>query len=228
MQPEAIAEKPINVMLVDDHQTMLWGLERLIESVSPRMQVRATARSGEEAIAKLTQAAPDVILLDLDLGGKSGLDILPTLLMQSHARALVLTGTREQATLDQAVMRGARGVLGKDAAAEHVVKAIEKVHRGELWLDREMAARVFDGLLHPAAARPADPEQEKQASLTAKERKVIAAVVKASGASNKVLAQQLFLSEHTLRNHLTSIYHKLGVGNRLELYVYATRHQLGD
>jgi two-component system nitrate/nitrite response regulator NarL len=135
--------KPIRVMIIDDHRTVLWGLERLIESESPRMEVIATAGSSSEALAQIRKTVPDVILLDLDLSGKSGLDLLPALLANLMSQVLILTGTRDTGMLDSAVLQGARGVLRKDAPADQVLKAIEKVHRGELWLDRETLGRVF-------------------------------------------------------------------------------------
>ena len=221
------AQQPIRVMLIDDHPTLLWGLEKLINAETPRMSVMATARNTEEALACLAQETPDVVLLDLDLDGHSGLVLMPALLKQTRTRVLILTGERQQNVLDQAVQKGARGILRKDASAEHVLKAIEKTHEGELWLDRGTLGRVFTEFRDPASARKPDPETLRQASLTARERRIIALVVQSQGASNKALAQSLFISEHTLRNHLSSVYQKLDVANRLELYVYATRHQLG-
>lgn len=220
----------IKVMIIDDHPTMLWGLDKLINGEKPKMEVVATARSPEEALEKLARKGletPDIVLLDLDLDGKSGLDLLPRLLQSPATRVLILTGERKQAVLDQAVQKGARGILRKDASAEHVLKAIEKTHEGELWLDRTTLGRVFTEFMDPAAAAKQDPEAEKLASLTTRERKIIQMIVDGQGASNKELAQRLFISEHTLRNHLTSVYHKLDIGNRLELYVYAVKHQLG-
>lgn len=219
-------EKTIGVMVVDDHQTMLWGLSRLIDGERPRMQVVGTARNCEEALEQVEQVVPDVILLDLDLDGKSALDILPGLLSNSASRALILTGERQQKTLDMAVLRGARGVLRKDASAEQVLQAIERIHRGELCMDGDMMSRVFTEFMESKKTNRIDPEAEKQATLTCKERKIIHTVVEGNGASNKVLAGRLFVTEHTLRNHLSSIYQKLGVSNRLELYVYAVKHQL--
>ncbi len=226
----ATSTAAIKVMIIDDHPTMLWGLDKLINGEKPRMEVVATARSPEEALTQLEQQGqpvPDVVLLDLDLDGKSGLDLLPRLLMNPLTRVLILTGERKQAVLDQAVQKGARGILRKDASAEHVLKAIEKTYEGELWLDRSTLGRVFTEFMDPAAATKLDPEAEKQASLTGRERKIIQMIVDGQGASNKELAQRLFISEHTLRNHLTSVYHKLDIGNRLELYVYAVKHGLG-
>ncbi|MDC8759241.1 response regulator transcription factor [Janthinobacterium sp. hw3] len=214
----------IRVMLIDDHKTMLWGLERLIDGEGARMEVVATAGDCAEALAQIAAAAPDVIVLDLDLGGTCSLDILPALLAAGAARVLVLSGSRDQATLAQAVRGGARGIVSKDAPAELLLQAIVKVHGGELWLDPDMLGRVL-GQLMTAPARA--PSEDKLAALTAKEKKIIGAIVEGSGAPTAVLAQRLFISEHTLRNHLTSIYQKLGVSNRLELYVYATRHPPG-
>jgi DNA-binding NarL/FixJ family response regulator len=224
--PQA-AQQPIRVMLIDDHPTLLWGLEKLINAETPRMSVMATARNAEEALACLAHETPDVVLLDLDLDGQSGLTLLPALLHERRTRVLILTGERQQNILDQAVHKGARGILRKDASAEHVLKAIVKTHEGELWLDRGTLGRVFTEFRDPVSARKPDPETLRQASLTARERRIIALVVQSQGASNKSLAQSLFISEHTLRNHLSSVYQKLDVANRLELYVYATRHQLG-
>ena len=219
---------PIRVLIIDDHPTLLWGLEKLISGEAPRMQVVGTARNGAEALTALARETPDIVLLDLDLDGQSGLELLPALLSQSITRVLILTGERSQTVLDQAVQKGARGILRKDAPAEQVLKAIEKTHAGELWLDRGTLGRVFSGLLEPAKAQKLDPDLTRQAGLTARERVIIRMVVDGQGASNRELALRLCISEHTLRNHLTSIYHKLELGNRLELYVYAVRHQLGD
>lgn len=217
----------INVMLVEDHQTMLWGLQKLIDGERPRMQVVAVARNRADAVAAAAAQAPHVILLDLDLGDSvSSAEIIPKLLANGVSRVLVLSGERRIALLDQAVQFGARGILHKDASAELVLKAIEKIHHGELWLDRESIGRVFGDLIEPRPLRKRDLERDKQASLTGRERDIIAAIVEHCGSANKTLAKQLFISEHTLRNHLTSVYHKLGVTTRLELYVYAMKHQL--
>ena len=220
------SKKTIRIMLVDDHQTMLWGLTKLIENEKPRMEVVGTARTCEEALSQIGTLSPDVILLDLDLGGTSALEILPALLLNPASRVLIFTGERDQAILDQAVLQGGRGILRKDASAELVLKAIEKIAEGEIWLDRETLGRAFSGFMKPQKIPKYDPETEKQASLTARELKIIYTVVESNGALNKSLAQRLFISEHTFRNHLTSIYQKLGASNRLELYIYAIKYKL--
>ena len=121
-----LQRKTIRVMLVDDHQTMLWGLIKLIETEKPRMEVVGTAQTGPEALEKIAQLSPDVLLLDLDLGGSSALDLLPALQSNPQLRVLIFTGERDQEKLDLAVFRGARGIVRKDASAELLLKAIEK------------------------------------------------------------------------------------------------------
>lgn len=216
----------IRVLLVEDHQTMLWGLQKLIDAERPRMAVAGTARTCPDALAGAAQLAPDVILLDLDLGGVCMIDFLPELLANGLSRALVLTAAHHTDTLDLAVRRGARGILHKEVSAEKVVKAIEKIHCGELWFDAETMGRVFGQLMGSRGAPRPDPALEKHASLTARERDIVSAAVEHSGSANHVVAERLFISEHTLRNHLTSIYRKLNVTSRLEMYVYAIRHGL--
>lgn len=224
-----IEHKSIKVMLVDDHQTMLWGLQRLLEDPDLGMQVVGTATTVEQARAVLEAQsgdAPDVVLLDLDLNGICSLDLMPLFMASEGTRVLIFTGSRDEALLDRAIRAGARGLLRKDATADQVVKAIAKVNEGELWIEHAVMARVFKQLTRPAPAK-VNPEAQRLASLTAREHKIIASIVQGNGALNRSLAQSLFISEHTLRNHLVSIYKKLGVANRLELYVYAVRHSLG-
>jgi DNA-binding NarL/FixJ family response regulator len=222
-----VQSRLIRVMLIDDHKTMLWGLRRLIDGEQTGMEVVATATSCDEARAALAGCTPDVVLLDLDLGGTCSIELLPELLASGSTRVLVFTGSRDQALVDHAIRDGARGLLQKDAPAEVVLEAIEKVHEGDMWIEHAMMSRLLSDLTRPAHRKP-DADMLKQASLTAREHKIIHAIVTGNGALNRSLAQSLFISEHTLRNHLVSIYKKLGVANRLELYVYAVKHHLGE
>lgn len=213
--------KPINVFLVDDHKTVLWGLERLIESTSPKMCVVGMAENCEELFEKLPAANPDVILLDLDLSGINSLGCLEKLTARASARVLILTGSNDPAVHQHAVVHGARGVVHKQVAADVLLLAIEKVHQGEVWLDRNTLGRVLDVL---ANGDKKSPETRKQDLLTNKERQIVLTVAEEKSARNKVIAEKLYMSEHTLRNHLTAIYDKLQVSGRMELYLYAVGH----
>lgn len=214
----------IRVLLVEDHQTMLWGLQKLVDAERPRMQVAGTASTCPEALERAAQIAPDVILLDLDLAGVSMIDFVPELLANGLSRVLVLTAAHHTDTLDLAVRRGARGILHKEVSAGQVIKAIEKVHRGELWFDAATMDRLFGQLLRARTAPKLEAAPHE--TLTARERAIVSAAVQHSGSANHEVAERLFISEHTLRNHLTSIYRKLNVANRLEMYVYAIKHGL--
>ncbi len=215
----------IRILLVDDHKTMLWGLERLIQAEAPAFTLVGSASDPAGATALCAELVPDIVLLDLDLKGSSSLEILPQLLANGKTRAVILSANRDQATLASAVKLGARGAVSKEAPTEDVVAAIRKVHGGELWLDQSLMQALLGQLVAPAPA--ANPEAARIATLTARERDIVKLIVEGQGAMNKELADRIFISERTLRNHLTTIYQKLGVANRLELYVYATRHGLG-
>ena len=214
----------IRVMLVDDHRSVLWGLEKLINSESPRMEVVAKATSAADAMRSARETEPDVVVLDLDLAGESGCDLIAPLINGSGRRVLILTGVRDSKLRDDSILCGACGVVHKEEPAETLLKAIEKVYQGELWLDRATTGRVFVELSRPKA----QPSSETRAfaSLTAREREIVGELVADPGADNKRLAGKLHIGEHTLRNHLSRIYDKLGVPNRLELYVFAQRHRL--
>ena len=218
------AARPIRVVLVDDHPMLLWGLSKLIDGERPRLEVAGTAQTIEEAQRLVQQEKPDVVLLDLDLGGQSGLDAMPAILRQEGTRIIILTGTRDRRLREQSMLLGASGILSKEAAADTLITAITRVHAGELWLDPDTAAQILGRLRQGTR----DPEAERIASLTHKEREVIRALLNGEGLPNKVLADRLCLAEHTLRNHLTSIYSKLGVRTRLALYMYAIEHRLGE
>ena len=167
LRPMPPASHVISVMLVDDHKTMLWGLERLIGGEHSGMRVVATASDGTEALEQAKALQPDVIVLDLDLGGISSLSILPALAQSGGTRVLVLTASHDQAVLDQTVLKGARGIVSKDAPAEMVLKAIEKVYQGELWLEHAMLGRMLTQLTQPGGG---SAQAIAVASLTLKER----------------------------------------------------------
>lgn len=217
---------PIKIMLIDDHRSVLWGLEKLIESESPRMTVVGTATTSAEALTLLETISPDVIMIDLDLNGESGIDIIPNLLSKSTAVVLVLTGTRDLSLHDAAIIAGARGVVEKGDTADTILRAITMVHQGEIWIDRSATSRIFNQLTLKKAVKIEDPERLKIATLTRKERMTVAEIASDATASTKVIATRLFISDNTLRNHLTSIYAKLDLSNRLELFVYAKLHDI--
>jgi DNA-binding NarL/FixJ family response regulator len=218
--------KTIRVILIDDHRSVLWGLEKLIDSQKPKMQVVGKFTSYAEASTQLEKLSPDIILLDLDLGGERGIDVLPLLIASCPAKVLILTGSRDIALHDQAIMSGAKGVLEKENSAETILSAIERVHEGQLWMDQARMGRIIMELSRKKSAEDNNPERKKIESLTARERNIVAVVTSYAGATGSDIAKKLFISESTLRNHLSSIYSKLNLTNRLELWDYAHKHGL--
>jgi two-component system nitrate/nitrite response regulator NarL len=214
------ALQPIRIVLVDDHRIVLLGLQKLIEGAAPRMQVEATAVCGADALVAVKQHRPDIVLLDHDLGDEDGFELLAPM-RELGSKVIVLTAVPGALIGENAMRAGASGLVHKSQPAEVVLQAIERVYDGELWLDRGTTAKVFESLL---AA-----EQESRIGhhvLTAAERKIIAAVAEYKTLPNKQIAAALCISTHTLRNHLASIYRKLGVHRRFELVLYAMEHGL--
>ena len=226
MLPSPDSTTPIRVLLVDDHKTMLWGLERLIEGENPRMQVIGKATSKMEVFAFLKLSKPDVVLLDLDLNGENSLDFLEELLQESQARVLVFTASHDPVVHQRAIINGASGIVLKSENADVILRAIKYVHAGELWFDRAATSRLLRSLNTPVPMFSKATQLSKIATLTPKERQVISAMAIIPGARNKAVADRLCMSEHTLRNHLTGIYAKLDLENRLELCMFAIEHKL--
>ncbi len=221
-------QETIRVMIVEDHEVVLWGLKKLIDGEAPSMRVVGSAGNRWGALEAARQTRPDVVLLDLTLGDESGLDFLSQLRGATGCgRVLVLTAIRDVETHRVALRRGASGVVCKDAPADVVLKAVRKVHEGEVWYDREATFDVLKDLLRSGGGQP---HQEGAvpliASLTPKEREIVSVMASQNNFTNRQLASRLCISENTLRNHLSSIYDKLGVGNRLELLKFALNYGL--
>jgi len=213
----------IRVLLVDDHELFVTGLSSLIQR-EPELTVVGQATNRTEALAAAA-LHPDIILLDLDLGSENSLDFLPELLaIGDGARVIVVTGVPDPELHLRAVRLGAMGVVLKVESAQFLIKAIRKVYCGEVWLNNSIVSSVMMELLHPKAPKKKEPEAEKIASLTEREREVISLV--AEGRRNKQIGERLFISEKTVRHYLTSIFDKLGVTDRLALMIYSYKHGL--
>jgi two-component system, NarL family, nitrate/nitrite response regulator NarL len=221
---EAKSQNGIRVLIIDDHVVVRAGLRMLIES-RRGMQVVAEAGEREEALEAAARTSPDIILLDLDLKGESSLEFLPQLREAApQARVLILTGITDPQVHNRSIMLGAMGVILKDKAAETLLKAIDRVNAGEVWFDRALMGSLMSEMSRARETRKSDPELERIASLTDREREVVTLV--SFGLKNKQIAERLFISDTTVRHHLTSIFSKLGVSDRLELVIYSYRHKL--
>lgn len=218
-----LAPDAIRVLLIDSHQISTWGIQTLINQ-DERFKVCGCAKNTKEALTQAAKHAPDVIILEPDLCNEDGLNLISKLIEQSHAKIIVLTALRDLGIHDLAVVRGARGVLTKMEAPETLLKAIEKIYEGELWVNRNATSRILMQIAAANAPKEVSIQEKRLASLTVKEQKVVHAIHGSSEKTLKQVADKLHISEHTLRNHLASIYEKLEVRNRLELYVFCNKY----
>lgn len=217
---------PTRILLVDDHSIVRAGLRMLIESQAT-MKIIGEAGNAADALALVAREQPDVVLLDLALGGDNGLDLLPGILAAAtKTRVLVLTGVTDTAIHRQALQLGAMGLVLKEKAADVLLKAIEKVHGGEVWFDRQLMGSVLTTMTRPHRRTERDGDARNIATLTARECEVVSLI--GEGLKNKQIAARLSISEVTVRHYLTSVFAKLGVTDRLELIIYAYRHALAS
>jgi DNA-binding NarL/FixJ family response regulator len=214
----------IRILIIEDHAIVRAGLRMLIEN-QEGMEVIGEWSRASDAL-KSTAKAPDVILLDLDLGDENGLDLLPHLLqVNPSAKVLILTAAPESETHLRAAAGGARGIVMKEQAPETLVKAIRSVHAGEAWLGRSLMTAVLNRLSQNEAGKPdKNPESAKIDQLTPREREIVALISR--GLNGARMSEELRISEATVRNHLTSILSKLELSNKFELAVYAFNHNL--
>ena len=218
-----MSNNPIRVMVVENHQLILWALTKLINEHRPDMEVTAVAGTQADALRQLATAAPDVVVLKYELAVTAPQSALPEVL--THGRHTLLFAEEvETETLAHSLRCGAHGLLSRRSSADEVIKAIGKTHEGELWFGREATNLALNAMRGGGEPVRAQPSRDNLELLTPRERRVLQAVIANKVRTNKDLAKRLFISESTLRNHLSSIYQKLGVSNRLDLYVYAQSH----
>ncbi len=215
----------IRIVLVDPHALVRAGLCALIER-EPEMRVVGEAGTVQDALEVVSREAPDIILLDPNVDNANLDGILHLRAAAPQARLLLVTGLEDAKLYHRAVQLGAMGVVRKNQTGDTLIKAIRKVREGEAWLDRSMMAQVIEGLSGEWNAPQRQPEEALIELLSPRERQLVELVGK--GFKNKQIAEQMSISEVTVRHHLTSIFAKLGVEDRLELFIFALKHGLGS
>ena len=211
--------RSISILIADDHAVVRYGLRALIES-EPSMEVVGEAADGISTVTLAEALQPGVLLLDLLMPGKHGVQVIEELAETApDVRVLVLTSFVEDEQLFPALRAGAFGYLLKESGPEELLQAIRDVAEGKSPLDPAVARRVLQGLSQPPAA---DAEKE----LTDREAEVLSLV--AQGQSNKAIASELNLSERTVRSYVSSILSKLHVSSRTQAALYALRTGLAS
>lgn len=212
----------IRVMVADDHAIFREGLRKLLEGAGD-ISVVGEAGNGEETLQLLGKLKPDVLLLDLRMPAKDGLGVLEEMNGNStETRVILVTEGENEHDIVRAVRLGARGVVWKQSASSLLLKSIRKVHSGEIWLDNRMTSEVID-----AFKKSSDSGARREKPLLSPREKEIVQLV-AQGFRNREIAEKLFISEQTVKNHLHNIFDKLGVSDRLELALYAIHHHLTE
>ena len=214
-----MAEGKIRVLIVDDHNVVRKGLSALLSSEKYQIEVVGEAADGEEAIQKAVQLKPDVILMDLVMPKKSGIEAIQEIKkIQPHARILVLTSYAEDKKVSEAILAGAYGFLLKDTSPDELVHTIHLVYANKLTLPQELAHVLLGGKM--AGNEPKSVHED----LTQRELDVLRCI--AQGMSNKQVAQHLSIETTTVRSHVSSLMRKLSMENRTQLALYAREHHL--
>ena len=220
----ALPESLIRIVILDSHTLVRAGLKLIINS-HPGMKVIGEAGESKEGAEIVTSLKPDIILLTLDTAGNLSLEIIRELSKASSRSRIILLTQQDETQINlRAVQEGVLGVVFTTHPPETLIRAIQKVHAGEAWLERSMIANLISGMTNHQQLIAQDPVTECIAQLSPRERKVIQLI--GQGYKNSLIAKQLCISETTVRHHLTSIYSKVGVSDRLELLVFVHRNNL--
>jgi DNA-binding NarL/FixJ family response regulator len=224
MTKTAVAHQMIGILIIDDHEVVRLGLRHMIEKHA-HMKIVGEAINQAEALDIASREKPEIIILDICLGIENGNDIIPELLRVSEdSRIIVLTAVQDEEELRRSSRLGAMGVITKDTPANMLIKAIERVNMGELWLNRRLTAALVAELRRPGEGSNGNGEKKMIEQLSNRERDIIELV--GEGLKNKQIAARLYISETTVRHHITSILGKLKVSDRLELLIFAYRNNL--
>jgi two-component system NarL family response regulator len=200
----------IRILIVDDHPVVRAGLTSML-GTQAELEVIGSASSGEEALAKLRQVEPDVLLLDLRMHGMSGVDTLMAMKRSAHdVRVIILTSFETDEDIYRAVQAGAHGYLLKDTSLKEMVEAIRTVHAGKRYIPRDIAARLAERMM--------------RTDLTPREIEILKLLSK--GPTNKEIGRALSISENTVKNHVNSIIEKLEVSDRTEAATTAIQRGL--
>ena len=213
-EPEALGQEQIKILIADDHPLIIAGIRRTIDHVED-MEVVGEARSGAELMQLIERRLPDLVLMDLKMPGVVGVEAIQQIGQRWPViKTVVLSACDDRATIDSALHAGARAYVLKSARTVDIASVLRQASSGAVFHAPTSARRE-----HGVAEAPARP------TLTERERSILTAV--ASGMTTAAISRDLWISEHTIKFHLTNIYRKLGVGNRAGAVRYALEHGIG-
>ncbi|MFW6113687.1 MAG: response regulator transcription factor [Actinomycetota bacterium] len=212
----------ITVMLVDDHEVVLEGLIRILEKQGG-IKIVSVARSAEEALEKLSRFPPDVVIVDIQLPGMNGIELIKRI-KEDHPdiEAITLTVFEDEQFAKQAIKAGAIGYVIKDAAKEELVKAVRAAAKGESLISTSVARKLIDDMTEPVERKKRKDERFEGLS----QREVDVIKLMARGYNNHQIADLLFISEHTVKVHIRNIFRKIGVVDRTNAVLWAIERGL--
>ncbi len=213
----------IRIALIDDHPIFIAGLKRLLES-SDSYEVSSIANSFKEALEKINFDNIDIALVDVNMPGANGIELLKAIKQRSSScRVVMLTIEEDEETIYRAMKEGAQGYILKQDSPERLLKSIQACVDGEILLSNQIYSKVVDRI------RKVGPPESAQSiilsTLTDREIEITRLIVQ--GKSNPEIAQTLFISESTVKNHISNILHKLEMKDRVELAILAVREGIG-
>jgi two-component system nitrate/nitrite response regulator NarL len=221
--PMRVAARRIRLLIADD-ETLFREALRLLLETEPDFHVIGYASDGVEAVALARRLKPDVLLLDLAMPRLPGLEALRSITAGSiRVRTILVTGSMTRTDVLTALQYGAQGIVMKDVPPDVLFKSIHAVMNGQYWIQREAVSDLIAAVRESRAAMPPQPPV-RRFNLTPRELEIIRAVL--DGHGNKEIASRLGVTEPTVKHHLTSIFDKVGVSNRLELALFALHHGL--
>ncbi|KHK64859.1 LuxR family transcriptional regulator [Pseudomonas fluorescens] len=216
----------IRVLLIDCRPLVLRGLHDLINARKPQMEVSGQASTYTNALDLADQLRPNVIFFSFFPDALNPLEVVAGLTRNTEMKVLVLKGLYEAVPVAQAIEAGARGVVLAEDPTESIIRAIIKVHHRDTGSDRAWAGGLSGYATMGHVPTQCNLEQAKQARLTLREKELIRAIVGDPSAKYISIAGRLGISEHTVHNHLSNIYQKLNLINRIDLLMYALKHGL--
>jgi DNA-binding NarL/FixJ family response regulator len=217
---------PIRILIADDHQLLREGIRNFL-SLEPDFEIIGEAANGEEAIARTIELRPDVLLLDINMPKASGIEVASRLKESCpEVRILALTIHDDQNYMMNMIQSGAAGYLLKDVEPSMMVQAVRRVYAGESYVEPSLTKKLFQGITNREEKKvaPAAPGITEGDRLSAREIEVLRLIGK--GMSNAEIARTLYLSEKTVKNHLTNIFRKIDVTDRTQAVLYAIKHKI--
>jgi len=209
------------ILIANTHRLVREGLQMMLGQEAS-VQIVGDAANGMQMFSAISELKPDIVLLDINMPGMDTGETL-SLLKSKGTKPLILTTAADEDVILVALKAGARGYLSESTTAHNLIKAIDSISKGEIWVERKMVNRIVEGKLNGDRPIKEQRNQSKE-QLTHREKEILALLKE--GYTNKEIAEKLYISEKTVKSHLNNIFRRFNVSGRLQAIVYAIRNGL--